>query len=109
MSGGAYLAAGIAIAVTVTFALRAVPFVMKARIGESRLLGDLGRWMPLGAIAVLMIYCLTAIDLSEAPHGAAELAGIATTVAVHLAWRNALVSIVAGSAVCLVLANAVFG
>lgn len=109
MSDGLYLASGIAIAVAVTFALRAVPFLMKARIGDSELLGDLGRWMPLGAIAVLMIYCLTAIDLREPPHGAAELAGIATTVAVHLAWRNAVASIIAGSGVCLVLANAVFG
>lgn len=108
MSDGPYLAAGIAVAAGITFALRGLPFLMKNRIGESRLLADVGRWMPLGAIAILLVYCLEAIDFGASSHGVPELAGVAATVAVHLRWRNAVASIVAGTTVCLVLANVVF-
>jgi branched-subunit amino acid transport protein AzlD len=61
--------------------------------------------MPLGAVTVLVVYCLAQIDLTASTHGVPELAGVAATAAVHWWRRNAVLSIVIGTAVCLVLTN----
>jgi branched-subunit amino acid transport protein AzlD len=102
-----YIAVALATAIAITVTLRAVPFVMKSRLKESQLLADVGRWMPLGAVVILAIYALAGIKVSGPGHGAPELAGVVVTVAVHW-WRgNTVLSIVAGTAVCLLLANGV--
>ncbi|MQA02304.1 MAG: branched-chain amino acid ABC transporter [Streptosporangiales bacterium] len=105
MPDAPYVATALAVAVAVTVALRAAPFAMKSVIQESALFADLGRWMPLGAIAILAVYCLSRIDVTAPSHGIAELTGVAVTVVVHLLRRNAVLSIVAGSMACIVLAN----
>jgi branched-subunit amino acid transport protein AzlD len=102
-----YIAAAVAVAVAITVALRAVPFVMRSAIKESALLADIGRWMPLGAMTILAIYCLAAIDTTTAPYGVPELTGVAVTVAVHWWRRNAVLSIGTGTTACLVLTNGV--
>ena len=107
MTEPGYVATGLAVAVAITFALRAVPFAVKSAVKESALLNDLGRWMPLGAVAVLAVYCLASTDASAPTYGLPEVAGVAVTVAVHLWRRNAVLSILAGTAVCLVLTNVV--
>lgn len=101
----AYLAAALGIAVAITVALRSAPFLIKNSIDESSLLVDVGRWMPLGAIAILACYCLTKIDYLGADHGLPQLVGITLTVAVHLWRRNAVLSIVIGTTACVVLTN----
>lgn len=74
---------------------------------DSALLADVGRWMPLGAVTILAVYCPSAIDITEPPHGVGELTGVAVTAAVHR-WRsNAVLSIVAGTAACLATTNCV--
>lgn len=102
-----YVAAAIGVAIVITVTLRALPFLLKAAVADSDLLADLGRWMPLGAVAILALYCLSAIDFSGATHGLPELAGVAVTVAAHLWKRNAVLSIVAGTAACLALTAAI--
>lgn len=100
-----YVATALAVAVLITVSLRAAPFVMKNAVKESALLGDIGRWMPLGAITILAIYCLSRIDITGPGHGAAQLNGVAVTVAAHWWCRNMVLSIVAGTAACLLMAN----
>ncbi len=63
----------------------------RTTLQESALLADVGRWMPLGAIAILAFYCLTKINLTPPDHGVADLAGVATTVAVHSATGRSVV------------------
>lgn len=101
------IAAALAVAVAITIALRAVPFGMKGALRDSALLADIGRWMPLGAITILAVYCLTAIDLAAPARGVPELTGAAVTLTAHAWLRNAALSILAGTAACLVLANGV--
>ncbi len=61
--------------------------------------------MPLGAITILAFYCLAQIDTTTPPHGIPEMTGVVVTVAVHW-WRpKAVLSIVTGTAVCLVMSN----
>jgi branched-subunit amino acid transport protein AzlD len=104
MADGTYIATALAVAVAITFALRAAPFALKAALRDSRLVTDIGRWMPLGAVSILALYCLSSIDVSGAGHGIPELTGVAVTVATHW-WRNPVLSIVLGTAACIVLAN----
>ena len=78
---------------------------MKNAMKQSALLADVGRWMPLGAITILALYCLAAIDTTRAPHGIPELTGVTVTVAVHWWRHNAVLSIVTGTAACLVMTN----
>ena len=94
MADGTYIATALAAAVVITFALR-----------DSRLVTDIGRWMPLGAVSILAAYCLSSIDVSGAGHGIPELTGVAVTVATHWWRRNAVLSILLGTAACIVLAN----
>jgi hypothetical protein len=50
----------------VTVDLRAVPFGVRATLRDSALLADVGRWLPLGGITILAVYCLATIDLTAA-------------------------------------------
>jgi branched-subunit amino acid transport protein AzlD len=100
-----YVATALGVAVAITVALRATPFVVRSAVRDSALLHDLGRWMPLGAVAILAVYCLASIDVTSPTHDLSRVAGVLVTVAVHLWRRNAVLSIVAGTTVCLLLAN----
>ncbi len=104
-----YIATALTVAVTITVALRAIPFALKNAVAESTLLADIGRWMPLGAITVLTVYCLAyclaQIDLTRPTRGLPELAGVAVTVAVHRWRHNVVLSIVTGTATCMILTN----
>jgi branched-subunit amino acid transport protein AzlD len=100
-----YVATALAVTVAITVGLRALPFAVKNVVAGSALLADVGRWMPLGAITVLAIYCLAQVDLTARTHGLPELAGVAVTVAVHRWRRNVVLSIVAGTAACMILTS----
>ncbi|TRW43264.1 branched-chain amino acid transporter permease [Georgenia yuyongxinii] len=81
----------------VTYALRLAPFLALRRVRDSALVTFLGRTMPLGVMAILVVYTLSAVDLSTAPHGLPEAIGVLVTAGLHL-WRgNAMLSIVGGT------------
>ena len=107
MPDSGYLLTALAAAVAITVGLRALPFLMVGFLRDSAFLADLGRWMPVGAVAILAASCVFAIDLGGHGRGIPEIAGVVATVAVHVWRRNAVVSIAAGTGLCLVLANAV--
>lgn len=100
-----YIAAALATAVAITFTLRAIPFVVRSRLGGSAVLESFGRWMPLGAVAILAVYALSSIDIGNSVHGIPQIAGVAATVGMHLWRRNVALSILVGTAVCVVLQN----
>ena len=105
MPDAGYVATALAVAVAITIGLRALPFAVKSVVAGSALLADVGRWMPLGAVTVLAVYCLVQIDLSAPTRGLPELVGVAVTAAVHAWRRNVVLSIVAGTAACMILTN----
>jgi branched-subunit amino acid transport protein AzlD len=100
-----YIAAALAVAIGITVALRTTPFLIKKAIDESALLTDIGRWMPLGAIAILACYCLSAVNYVGLDHGLPQLIGVAVTVVVQLWRRNAVLSILTGTTVCVAIIN----
>jgi branched chain amino acid efflux pump len=64
------LCTALAVAVSITGALRTIPFIAKSAIKDSPLVADLGSWMPLGAVTILAVYCLLRIDMTGPTHGA---------------------------------------
>ena len=101
--GPGYLLAAIAIMGVITFALRALPFVLFRRGTSSPLLFFLGGVMPAGVMVILVIYSVSALDYRHFPYGLPGLISIALVVAVHHWRRNALLSIVAGTACNMLL------
>ncbi len=91
----------LAVIFAVTYALRLAPFVALATVRESAVVDYLARTMPLGVMAILVVYTLSEVEVTAWPHGLPEVAGVAVTAGLHLWWRNALLSIVGGTAAYL--------
>ena len=68
----------------------------------------LGELLPGAIFAMLVIYCLRNVSLLSGSHGLPELIGIAVTVGLHLWKKNTLLSIAVGTALYMVLVQAVF-
>ena len=54
-------------------------------------------------MAMLVIYCLKDVNLTEAPHGLPALFAVAVTAALHVWKRQMIVSIFGGTAVYMLL------
>ena len=68
----------------------------------------LGRVLPPATMGLLVVYCLKGVSWLSAPHGAPELIAIAAVAALHLWRRSVLLSIAGGTALYMVLVQAVF-
>ena len=98
-----HLAAAVAIMALLTFALRAAPFLLLARAGDSPLVRYVGRVLPPGIMVILVVYALRGTAVTEPPYGVPAFAAVAVTAALHLTVRNALAGIVAGTGCYMVL------
>lgn len=107
MSENAYLAAAVATAASVTFALRAVPFALLQPLRGSALAAYLAQHMPTGIMVILVASLLKDVSLSHAPHGLPEAVGLLSTAGLHLCRGNAVLSILSGTALYVVLVNLV--
>ncbi|MEV5595239.1 AzlD domain-containing protein [Streptomyces sp. NPDC052496] len=102
-----YLLLAAAVSAAVNWALRAAPFAVLSFLRTNRTVQYLSTTMPAGVMVILLVYCLRDLPLSQA-RAAAPLAALAVTVGLHLWRRNALLSIVGGTAVHVVLAGTLF-
>ena len=106
-----YLLAVTAVAGGVTLLLRAFPFLLFGSRKPARWILYLGSRLSPAAIAMLVVYCLVgyARDRVPAEHawGAAELLASAVVVGMQLWKRNPLLSILAGTALYMVLVQTV--
>lgn len=101
--GVGYVLAGLGVMFLVTVALRAAPFVALTRLRDSRVVRYLGRTMPAGVMAVLVVYTLRGTTTTTPESWLPALAALALTLAVHLACRRAAASIVLGTATYMLL------
>ena len=102
-----YLIAASLTMFAVTFALRALPFAALRPLRDSALVAYLSRHMPAGIMVILVVYTLRGVSLQAAPHGLPEATAVAATLALHFWKRNALASIIGGTAVYVLLVNVV--
>lgn len=69
---------------------------------------DLGRLLPPAMMGLLVIYSLRNTDLLSGSHGLPEAIAVAVTAGLHLWKRSTLLSILAGTAVYMLLVQLVF-
>ena len=90
----------------VTFGLRALPFLAARFLQSHPLVQRLGRFLPLAIMTLLLLHTLVG-SAKENPSGPwAELAAIATVMALQWWRRQPLLSILAGTALYVLLRNA---
>lgn len=90
-----------------TFFLRSIPFILfKDKIPKS--IRYLGRVLPYGIMAMLIIYSLRDIRPLVYPYGLPELISILLVIFLHLKFKNTLLSIGGGTLVYMILIQFVF-
>lgn len=91
----------------VTVLLRQLPFSFLKLLKGNQFFGTLGVMMPVGVMAVLVVYTLT--GQSGAPGGIpAALVGVAVTLGLHAWRRDSGLSIFGGTLAYMGLVNFVF-
>ncbi|MBQ6439246.1 MAG: AzlD domain-containing protein [Mogibacterium sp.] len=68
----------------------------------------LGRVVPYTAMGLLIVYCLRDMPLLEAPHGLPEIISLAVVTGTYLWKRNTILSVVAGTALYMLLLQSIF-
>ena len=101
-----YLLAVVAAAAAVTWALRALPFTAVARLRASAAVGYLSARMPLGVMVILVVYSLRDLPLANPARALPDILALAVTLGLHLWRRNAVLSILGGTAVHVALVTA---
>ena len=68
----------------------------------------LGRVLPAAVMGLLVVYCLKNVSWTAAPHGLPELLSTAAVAVLHRWKGNVLLSIAGGTALYMLLVQAVF-
>jgi branched-subunit amino acid transport protein AzlD len=101
-----YLLTAVAVSAAVTWGLRALPFTALAPLRASAAVGYLGARMPLGVMVILLAYTLRRVPLADPVQALPDILALAATVGLHLWRRNAVLSILGGTGICVILATA---
>lgn len=96
--------AAVLVAAAVTWALRALPFAVLTPLRTSATVQYLTTRMPAGVMLILVVHCLRDLPITHA-RVLAPMAALAVTISLHLWRRNALLSILGGTAVHVILAS----
>lgn len=94
-----WLQAAVAAAAAVTWGLRALPFTALAPLRASAVVGYLSARMPLGVMVILVAYTLRALPLAIPAQALPDILALTTTIGLHLWRRNAVLSILGGTAI----------
>jgi branched-subunit amino acid transport protein AzlD len=81
-----------------TMLTRAIPFLVlggKKEIPQT--IKYLGKVLPSGIMAILVVYCLKSIQFMEGSRGIPELLGVLIVISLHMWRRNTLLSIGGGT------------
>lgn len=93
------------IVAAITFFSRVVPFIFFRKGEVPKILMGLEKDIPGFILTLLVFYCLKGVSFVYSPYGIPELGSLALVALLHILWRNALLSIVLGSAVYLLIVN----
>ncbi len=92
-----------------TMATRFLPFlIFRSDKPTPKYIQYLGKMLPGAIFAMLVVYCLRKVNVTEFAWGLPELIAGAVTVALHLWQRKMLLSIAAGTVVYMLLVQLVF-
>lgn len=91
----------------ITWAMRALPFVMLAPLRDSELLGYVGERMPVGIMLILAAYTLRGVDAGSLTSVGTAALALAVTVGLQAWLGKATVSIFGGTALYVTLSSLV--
>lgn len=97
----------VAVMALVTIMLRFLPFIIFQKKTPAYIV-YLGKVLPPAIIGMLVIFCLKDVSVMTAPHGLPELIAAACVVLLQAWKRNSLLSILAGTALYMILIRTVF-
>ena len=101
-----YLLAVIVIGFGITFALRALPFVILQPLRDSRPVTAMALWMPAGILAILAVSTLRSSLDADAGRLLPAVIATAVTIAAHLlGGRRTLLSVGLGTVTFVALVN----
>ena len=92
----------VAVMALTTMALRFLPFMIFGKNTPKYIL-YLGRVLPRAIIALLVVYCLRNVSLLSRPYGIPEFIAGAFVVGMQVWKRNAVLSILLGTAVYMII------
>lgn len=99
----------IAILALGTMATRFLPFlIFRDSKPAPKYIQYLGNALPAAIFAMLVVYCLKAVDLTAFSYGLPELIALLATVGVHLWKRQMILSILTGTVCYMLLVQLVF-
>lgn len=99
----------IAVVALVTFATRALPFLVFPENKKAPVfITYLSHVLPCAVMGMLVIYCLKNINILSSPYGLPEIISVALVTVLHLWKRNTMVSIIAGTITYMLLIQFVF-
>lgn len=99
-----YFAAAVAIAASITFALRLLPVLFRQRLGQAKVLEVRNSWLPLGAMVALAGYGIVATPLYQLDRAALPYAAaLVVTVVLHAWRRHIFLSLSCGTLTCVLL------
>ena len=88
---------------------RWLPFLLFPEGREvPKVVSYLGKVLPAAAMGLLVVYCFKNVSWLSGSHGAPELLAVAAVVILHLWKKNVLLSIAGGTALYMILVQAVF-
>lgn len=88
-----YLIGAIIIASMATYITRIIPFLLFRTREPSSLIKYIELNMPLMIMVILVFYALKDVKWEVYPYGVAEIVGVIVAVALHVKFKNALLSI----------------
>ena len=99
----------VAVVASATALIRFLPFVVVGGWRPTpKFVVYLAGVLPCAIMAMLVVYCLRGVDLLGPTHGLPELIAAVAVVGLHCWKKNTLLSIAAGTALYMVLVQAVF-
>ncbi len=92
----------------VTVLLRVLPFMLFAGKETPPYICYLGKALPYGIMAMLLVYCLCGVKVWEGSRGLPEAISCIFVIALHLWKKNTLLSVGAGTLLYMLLVQKVF-
>ena len=103
-----HAAALVAVVAAVTIALRFAPFLLLRGRETPQFIAYLGRVLPYAIMGMLVVYCLRGTTFASVSNWLPQLIATAAVVLLHSWKQNTLLSIIAGTALYMVLVQMIF-
>ncbi|MDO4966665.1 MAG: AzlD domain-containing protein [Lachnospiraceae bacterium] len=92
----------------VTMMIRFLPFFIFKGNSTPKFISYLGKYLPYSIMAMLVVYCVKDVSVTNKPYGIPELIAIGVVAILHIVKRNTLLSIVCGTVCYMLLKQLVF-